>query len=187
MRLFLSFNIEPNIKDEFFKVQRELSGKLSHLPQRAIKWEDKSKFHLTIFFLGDVDNPKMSSLISGLESFSAGLNYKEFLFESSSLGCFPNPKNPRVIFADVINPGNDVFEFYDALLIPLKNAGFIPDKKFHLHITFGRVKYRGRFNIENEMKSINFGINFSVNGFYLMQSVIDSHGSVYKEIKKFAI
>ena len=187
MRLFLSLNLLPDVKERFYTVQKELIERTKFIPRNAIKWEDKSKFHLTLFFLGDVEQEKMENLILDLENFSAQLKFREFLLESSGIGCFPNLKKPRVIFADVKNNDDIVFDFYRQLIVPLEKNSFIPDKKFYLHITFGRVKYTGKLNIENEIQNTNFSINFSADSFYLMQSILVSTGSVYREVKKFAI
>ena len=185
--MFLSLNIEPNIKDEFFAVQGKLADSLSHLPDRAVKWEDRLKYHITLFFLGDVEKNKMDSLISKLDAFSKELTLEEIFFKSTHPECFPSSRNPRVIFADVENEDRKSYELYDKLMPVLELEGFKPDKKFHLHITFGRVKFAGKLDIEKQIENVNFNIEFSAKSFNLMQSIMDSRGSVYKVIKSFKI
>jgi len=187
MRLFLSMNPEQKITDEFFEVQKKLISDLKHLPDRSIKWEEKSKFHITLFFLGDVDKPKVDSLLNKLDDLSSVPEYGEMFFNSTGLECFPNANKPRVIFAEINNEDKKAYGLYEKLIPVLDSEGFKPDKKLHLHITLGRVKTFERIEIRTQIEKMNFNICISVKSFSLMQSVLDSRGSVYREIRKFGI
>ncbi len=58
MRTFISFNLEDNIKNKITDIQSQIKKKQKPASLEFIKWENKSKFHLTVFFLGEIVNRK---------------------------------------------------------------------------------------------------------------------------------
>ncbi len=187
MRTFISFNLEDNIKEQILVIQSKIKKRQNPASMEFMKWENKSKFHLTVFFLGDIDKEKLNSLIKNLENFSKENSFGKITFESNSIGCFPNFKFPRVIFVDLKNEDMKVFEFFEKLSAILQESGFESDKKFHPHLTLARIKNNFKPQLNNINEEIQFKFKFSVNKFYLMESKLLPAGSEYKEIKNFSL
>ncbi|HEY5533599.1 MAG TPA: RNA 2',3'-cyclic phosphodiesterase [Ignavibacteria bacterium] len=187
MRTFISFNLEENTGNQILDVQSQIRKRQKPSSVEFIKWENKSKFHLTVFFLGDIVREKPDSLILDLENFSNNNSFGEIIFESGGIGCFPNFKFPRVIFINLKNDNMKVFEFYDKLSVILQESGFESDKKFHPHLTLARIKNNFRPNLYNINEELKFNLKFSINKFHLMESKLLPTGSVYKEIKSFGL
>jgi RNA 2',3'-cyclic 3'-phosphodiesterase len=187
MRTFISFNLQPGTKEELISVQNEVRLFLKNPSRDFVKWENISNSHLTVFFIGEINAEKCRELISALDDFSKGINFKTFLFESDSTGVFPDYRKPRVLFAGLKNPGNNLSDFYEKLLLPLKAMGFEPDKKFHPHLTLARIKNSYGLNLKSINDNVKFEIKFSVSDFYLMESKLQPTGAVYKVIKSFSM
>lgn len=187
MRTFISFDLEDNIKEQILVIQSKIKKRQKPASMEFIKWEDKSKFHLTVFFLGDIVREKLDSLIIDMDNFSNSNSFGEITFESGGIGCFPNFKFPRVIFVDLKNEDMKVFEFFDKLSVILQESGFESDKKFHPHLTLARIKNNFKPQLNNINEEIQFNFKFSVNKFHLMESKLFPTGSVYKEIKSFSL
>lgn len=179
-RAFLSLNLEEQLKIEIAEIQKELQSKLSDY---RIKWENTEKFHLTLRFLGDLDENQLNEIKEGLEKSQYG--FKQLEFHSEGIGFFPNPRRPNVIFIALKEKGNNTDRLVDEIDKVITESGIKPDKKFVAHITLGRFRRENRkgVNEENLVEFDPFDVNFD--SFYLMESVLDYRGSKYYEIKKY--
>lgn len=185
MRAFISLNLSEEKKKEVFEIQSEVKKLFDIDTINSIKWEGRDKFHQTIFFLGDVEENTVQNISTNLEKIKSEIDFREIKFTATGINAFPKLRYPRVLIIELENPDGRVFLLYDKICEKLSAYGFKPDKKFYPHITLGRVRRDRKINLDflKEKAKINF--NFSLNDFYLMESKLDSSGSVYKEIKKF--
>jgi len=179
-RAFLSLNLEEPLKIKIDEIQKELQNSLSG---HKIKWENPEKFHLTIRFLGDLDENQLNEIMEGLEKSQFG--FERLDFHSDGIGFFPNPGRPNVIFVGLKEDGNNSGKLVDEIDKVITKSGIKPDKKFVAHITLGRFRRENRQGIETEnlVEFEPFDVNFD--SYYLMESVLNYRGSKYYEIKKF--
>jgi 2'-5' RNA ligase len=187
MRSFISLNINREIKEEFRKIQNNVRENIGVEQREHIKWEKKDKFHMTVFFLGDVPDKKIKELSNELDTvklFPSIDTTGEILFAANNINAFPNLKYPRVLIIELTNEDGRVFELCEKIQKVLLHNGYNPDKKFHPHITLGRIKRNQKINLFELKDRIKFNVNFSISSFYLMESRLDYRGSVYKKIKK---
>jgi RNA 2',3'-cyclic 3'-phosphodiesterase len=187
MRTFISFNLDEDIKNQIIDIQSQIKKKQKPASMEFIKWENKSKFHLTVFFLGEIDRHRLDKLINDLENFSINNSLGNILFESTGINCFPNFKFPRVLFIDLKNEDRKAGEFYNNLSAILSESGFEADKKFHPHLTLARIKNNFKPNLYNINEELKFNFRFSIDKFHLMESKLMPNGSLYKKIKSFTI
>ena len=187
MRAFISFNIEEEKKKEISIIQNNVRKYIGQKIANDIKWEECDKFHQTLFFLGDINEKQLSAISNNLEELKSKINFKELVFSASEINAFPNLKYPRVLFIELLNENQKVFVLFDLICGVLKNHKFKPDKKFHPHITLGRVKRDKKINLSELKDKINFELKISADAFYLMESKLGSRGSTYNEIKKFEL
>lgn len=184
MRLFLSVNLLPEIKKKIITIRNRVKEITSHINNLYIKWEKDENLHITIFFIGEVSEFKLKEIIVSLESIK--LDVKEGIIKGKNINAFPDFSYPRVIFVDLIDENNWLKILHTNICNKLEQLGFLPDKKFHNHITLGRVKRQIKFPPEIDFKNINCDFEFKANSFSLMQSTLTPAGSIYKEIKKFS-
>ena len=122
----------PLIRNNVEKIQRELS-----LTHADLKFVDPSILHITLLFLGDVEESitrEMCGLLRGEE-----LMPKRIVLEG--LGFFPSPSRPSVVWLGVTSGGEGLRIAADRVAALLKPLGFAPDSKdFKSHITIARVK-----------------------------------------------
>jgi 2'-5' RNA ligase len=179
-RAFLSLNLEEPLKIKIAEIQKELQELLNGY---KIKWENPEKFHLTLRFLGDLDENQLDEIKEGLEKSHPGFGRLEF--HSDGIGFFPNPRRPNVIFIALGENGNNSDKLVEEIDKVIKKSGIKPDKKFVAHITLGRFRRENRKSVDadNIVEFESFDVNFD--SYYLMESVLDYRGSKYYEIKKF--
>lgn len=133
LRSFVSIDIEgPVIRSNVERVQRELS-----LTHADLKFVDPSIIHITLLFLGDVEESltrEMCGLLRGEE-----LMPKKIVLRG--LGFFPSPTRPSVVWLGVTSGAEALSIAADKVATLLKPFGFAPDSRdFQAHITIARVK-----------------------------------------------
>ena len=148
-----------------------------------VKWENPDKFHLTLRFLGDINEDKIDELIFVLDRLK--FDFELLKFTSGGVGFFPNEKYPNVVFVDLAEKGNNsdkLVEFIDRIIL---NFGVKPEKRFIPHITLGRFSRDKRAKIDKpiNVKTEPFEITFD--SFHLMKSNLGPKGSVYESLHEF--
>lgn len=179
IRTFLSLNIAANITSELGAVQKNV---MNALKDHSVKWEESNKLHLTLRFLGDIDEENIDQLIFTLERLK--LDFDSIKFKANSIGFFPNTKYPNVVFIGLDEDGNNsakLVEFIDKIIF---NFGVKPEKRFIPHITLGRFRKDKRIMIEDSIEVNVEPIEIDFDSFYLMHSILTPQGSVYKPIKE---
>ena len=188
MRIFISININDSVKKIIENIQDKLKKditKIDHNLLKFIKWENKNKFHLTLLFIGDVNELRLSEISHHLTEMNSKLKLEEIKFELGNINAFPNMKSPRVLMLELFNEDNKVFSLFESINSSLKKLGIESDKTFRPHITLGRVKRDKKLNLSNLNTELNSNVKFSVNDFFLMESKLMKTGSEYIEIKLF--
>lgn len=180
IRLFLSLVPSPEeievLKEEQEAIRKGFSPDNLH-------WEDPEKFHLTLRFLGDMDENKVEALINTLDRMK--FDFGSIEFTTDKIGLFPDSKYPNVIYEGLKETGNNsevLVGFIDKII---HNFGIKPDKRFIPHITIGRFNRNKRTKIteppEHSMK--RYELEFE--SFCLMQSRLTPAGSVYDLLSEF--
>ena len=189
MRTFISINLDNSITGTLAGIQNNLKERI-YLSNpdylKFIKWEDRNKFHITLFFIGKTDLNKVKEIEQVLSSMESGL-VNEIKFELKGINAFPDLKYPGVLILELINEDRRVFDLYQNIIIRFKAIGLTSNKSFRPHITLGRIRRDRKLNLSGLKTDIMPGINFSADKFYLMESKLKSHGSEYSVIKEFHI
>ncbi len=119
----------------------------SVLADEKIRWVDPSNMHLTLAFLGDIDEQQQEEAAQLLEETSR--RFKPFTIEFTGAGLFRNLRRPRVLWLG-IEAGDTLYEMRSVLCQRLMEAGLLDEEKpFSPHLTLGRMKRiedRGRLS-----------------------------------------
>lgn len=190
MRTFVSINLDNSIISTLADIQNNLKERIFFLNPdylKFIKWEDKNKFHITLFFIGDTDDKKLREIEQTLTSVESGLSNHKIIFELKCINAFPNLKYPRVLILELLNQDRKVIDLYQNISDCLKKTGLTSDKSFRPHITLGRIRRDRKLNLSGLNTDIIQGISFSAYKFSLMESRLKSHGSEYSVIRDYSI
>jgi len=183
MRCFISLNLDSGTKTLVQKVRNDFKSLLDEATKDSIKWESIDKYHMTLFFLGDVESNILSAISDYLEKIE--FSFDKIYLSGSEVSAFPDMKRPRVLIMPLEDKENFSSGVFEKICGVLNSFGFKPEKKFHPHITLGRVRRDKKINLLHFKDKVNFRIEFSVSDFWLMESKLSSYGSVYKKIKCF--
>ena len=190
MRTFVSVNLDNSTLIILADIQNKLKERISFLNPKYlkfIKWEDKNKFHVTLFFIGETDVNKVNEAEQALTSMQSRSSRQEIKFELKGINAFPDLKYPRVLILELINEDRIIFDLYQNIINSFKTIGLISGKSFHPHITLGRIRRDKKLNLSGLNTDILNGINFSAGKFFLMESRLKSNGSEYSVIKSYNV
>jgi len=165
MRLFIALDFP----EMYFK---ELQDKLPDF-----KGTRPKVFHLTLKFLGEVEENKVDHIKDSLSK----IKFEPLTVTINHLGFFPDEKYIKVVWAGVKEP-----EPVNTLQINIDNALeqlFKKDSRFHQHITLARVRYMAnKETFVQKIKQIKVEKEFPVNNFKLIKSTLTPNGPVYEDI-----
>jgi 2'-5' RNA ligase len=109
----------------------------------GVRWEKPENLHVTLLFLGDVDERDLLPVCEAVSAVCAECD--AFPVSVSGVGCFPNLHRPRIIWAGLTTGTAELVALHDALEAPLIELGCYrrEERKYTPHLTLGRVKGDG--------------------------------------------
>jgi 2'-5' RNA ligase len=104
------------------------------------RWSTIPPFHLTLAFLGDVEDTDLVDVCRVTAASSASI--EPFPIRLEGLGTFPNPTRPRVVWVGATGPGVAPLEGLQKEVVKAVRSIDCPpdDDRFHPHVTLGRLK-----------------------------------------------
>lgn len=150
----------------------------------AGRWVKPESIHLTLKFLGDVPSPKLPAIFQALERACATVD--SFALRIEGLGCFPNVRRPRVVWAGVYEETGRLAALQKAIEHEVAKEGFPPEgRPFTPHLTLARVKDRAsRAEIEALGSAVSQGqfalkAPMRVGEVYVIKSDLRPDGAIY--------
>jgi 2'-5' RNA ligase len=165
-RLFIALELPAAIRAELARIDPHIRG---------VRWVAAGQMHLTVSFLGDVDDPHFERLREEL----AGVEVPAFFLPVTGIGIFGGER-PRTVWAGVGKGHPHLFLLHRRIQDAVLRAGLEPDlKPFHPHITLGRMRGVSRATLKPFLRrhaETEFGL-WKVTGFVLFSSVLAPEGS----------
>ncbi|MGD0342716.1 MAG: RNA 2',3'-cyclic phosphodiesterase [Bacteroidales bacterium] len=182
-RIFIALKIDPspNLTEMLQSLRSLAEGE-------KITWVDPVNIHLTLAFLGDIEEDRIK--IAGLMLKKECSGFGEFTFMIKGAGLFKNLHDPRVIWIGIAEP-EMLLSLNEKILTGLKDTGFrIEERPFKPHITIGRIKFLknpeilksflGKYG-EADIQQVD------VREVILYESILRPAGPVYKSVGRFAL
>lgn len=141
IRSFIAIELDKAIKGKLTRLQEDLRARAG-LESEQIKWVGPDHMHLTLKFLGDVEDKYISDICAAVTA--ATEETEPFTFTIGKVGAFPERGSARVIWAGITEGIEELRELQDAVETSLE--GFpLPreDRKFSPHLTLARIKEYG--------------------------------------------
>ena len=180
-RLFISAEIPEEIKENIIEIITEVCE-----IENSSKWESKNKYHITLKFLGDVEEIDINSIDFNLEKIITSFNRINCSF--TKFGIFRKGNIPSVLWLG-IKADSSLEKIAEKINNDFVALGFKKDiRKFQPHLTIKRLKYNERINeIDNLLNSKLPEINFTIEKISLMKSELLKSGSVYTKLKVYEL
>jgi 2'-5' RNA ligase len=135
LRTFIAIDVGEAIRDRCLALQDTLSR-----AGTDVKWVEAENVHLTLLFLGEVEDRDLPAICRVVADCCA--QHDAFTLSVESVGCFPNPRRPRIVWAGVSTGTEELCALHDALEPPLLDLGCYrrEDRQYTPHVTLGRVQ-----------------------------------------------
>jgi RNA 2',3'-cyclic 3'-phosphodiesterase len=135
LRTFLGIALDPDVRSNLVTLQQKL-GRVAP----DVKWVEEENLHLTLLFLGEVDERELMPICRAAQD--AVANLPPFTLAVQGVGCFPNPRRPRTLWIGVGAGAQEATAVHDAIEQPLLALGCYrrEERRYTPHITLGRVK-----------------------------------------------
>ena len=135
LRLFVALPMPEPVQRYLLALQR----RMENAAPSAIRWVDAEGMHLTLKFLGDVPRAKVPALAALVEH--AAMAVGPLRLPLTTVGCFPDPLRPRVIWVGLGGDLSRLRQLHQTLDTGLGELSFEPEMRgFVPHITLGRVR-----------------------------------------------
>jgi len=181
MRTFIAIELPNEIRNSLSRLQEQLKTSGAD-----VKWVAPENIHLTLKFLGEVEEKKLEKITQIIEDTCGERN--KFQIRIASLGAFPKIDFPRVIWVGLDLGDKETKEIAKELEQNLAKIG-IPkeDRSFSSHITIGRMRStlnREKLvqNLRNKLGGQN--LEFCVNKITLFKSTLTPKGPIYEVLKE---
>ncbi len=107
-------------------------------PPLKLKWVAPDSQHLTLQFLGEIPQAKVVDIQRVLAPVVNII--APFDWTLQGLGCFPNQRNPNVLWVGVHEPTGALQRLQASVSKALRSIGFAPDSRpFAPHLTLARL------------------------------------------------
>jgi len=177
-RLFIAIKIPDEVKDKLLDVCYELSDS-----SELFKWEKPEKIHLTLKFIGEVEEEFVSSIAKEIAFVE---NYNSFNFNVTKFGFFFRNGVSNILWAGLQTDESihrvveELNERLSIFSIPIERKLFKP------HLTMLRIKKNPgkKFILKFEEHSFD-NWNFNSTEITLIKSELFPEGARYTDIKKY--
>lgn len=184
MRTFIAIELPREIKDSLASLQEQLKKSGAD-----VKWVEPQNIHLTLKFLGEIDDKKLDKITNVLEAVAK--DRSSFQIYITSCGAFPKIDYPRVIWVGIERGDKETKEISKDLEEKLATIGISKeDRPFSSHITIGRLRSplkREKLVLDLKAKENNLGQEhweFTVTKIILFKSTLTPKGPIYEVLKE---
>ncbi len=133
IRSFIAIELPGTIQQKLDEIMSSLKGPRTS----TVRWVPAHNIHLTIKFLGDVSPANMDILMKMLKKEVSQL--RAFSLSVGSVGAFPTPHRPRVLWVGVTAPPQ-LGALVRLVEAETEKLGYGPEERpFSPHLTLGRV------------------------------------------------
>ena len=136
MRLFIEAVTDDTALDAAWSAGQRLRGE-PDFPAQHVRWVRRDAFHLTLRFLGEIEEARAAAIASALEELSG---FGTIPLEIGEWGTFGG-RYPRVIWLGLRDNNRRLPKLRDHLDAALARVELEPDPApFRPHLTLGRVR-----------------------------------------------
>jgi 2'-5' RNA ligase len=178
VRTFIAIELEAPVRDAISHLIEQLRG-----VGADVRWVPSQNLHLTLKFLGNVDDRRIDSVTEGVRDASSDI--ERFELTLSGVGAFPSLNRPRVIWVGLHSGAEAIREITRRIETVLEGKGFKrEEREFSPHLTIGRVSsLRGVQSLVACVDRMSFvGPAMVVDRIAIMKSDLRPTGPIYTRL-----
>ncbi len=176
LRAFIAVEFPERLVPEIEKIE-------SVLNTPGIRLVEPKQVHITLKFLGDIQEDNVETIASALSQ----VNCKPFEARVNGVGVFPKPAYIKVIWLGALGNFDALHDEVERVLAPFE---FEKDHRFSPHATLARVKQlRDKatlFEKLKELEHIDLGM-INVDTITLKKSTLRPEGPIYETLREIKL
>lgn len=179
MRLFFGIELDDALRMALDHATAPLRA-----AEPELAWVRPEKLHLTMKFLGEVDDVGAARLAAAADAVSA--SHRPFEMTLGGVGAFPNFRRARVVWMGVESEPRLELLHHD-LELACREAGFeVEGRPFRPHITLARVRAPMTLDrarpFARGARRVAFAASSEVRALALLESTLGSSGARYRRL-----
>ena len=153
------------------------------------KWITENQMHLTLKFLGNIEEGRIQEISDALSSISN--NFSSFAIRFSAMGAFPNLNHPAVIWFGVDKGAESLIKLNHEIENSMERSGFAKEgREFKPHFTLARVRsHKNILNLAKLIQKTGFASenDIKIDKLTLFQSVLNPKGAIYTPLATYLL
>lgn len=177
MRLFTAIDPTDEVRQQLRSIQAE--------SELSVRWSTPEQFHVTIRFIGEVDESQAHDYDAALDS----LNVGSVECEPYGFDVLPSRRSPRVLTLG-LERTDEIMELYKQVSKILESEGLAPeDRKYKPHITVARLDHGDRDAVHEFLQSHKQESfpTFSANELVLYESTLTPDGAIHEPFATYPV
>ena len=180
VRAFIAILLDGSLHNTLTEVVEKFASS-----KASVKWVAPENTHVTLKFLGNVDEESLPDVFAACERAAEGVGPMEL--EMKAVGCFPDMNRPRIVWLGIEKGAEQVEHLQEKVEDELERIGFKREERgFTAHLTIGRVKSRKGISnlcrLLEEDRNVFIG-SMRADKISVMKSKTLPTGAVYTELK----
>ncbi|MEK6820095.1 MAG: RNA 2',3'-cyclic phosphodiesterase [Nanoarchaeota archaeon] len=178
MRAFICVELSEEAREEINKA----IDKINESELIKAKFVEKENLHLTLKFLGEIDDKDVKIIKERLEK----LNLRKFKVKLGKAGFF-SPSFIKIIFIELLS--DEIFQLQSEIEEALADLFPREKREFQSHVSIARVKA-----VKDREKFVEFidkmkvkEIEFEVKSFKLKKSILTEEKPIYSDLLDFKL
>lgn len=137
MRLFIAIDLDDDARAAIADAQRRLKAAFDD-SRSAIKWVRPEQMHLTLVFLGEIQEARAAEIVAALDD---GVRQAPFDLTFAGIGVFPPRGAPNVLWVGASSGEAASIALQRELADRVQRLGVVLERRpFHPHLTLARWK-----------------------------------------------
>ena len=179
VRTFIAVDLDSSLKGKVMDIQSRLEKSTNYV----LKLVEPENLHITLKFLGDVDEGRLERIFHAVRETLSGIN--PFKIMLRGVGAFPSIRRPEVIWIGLGEGADNLVRIMTALESSLAKIGFPREKREPVpHLTIARVKKPSKNGISSLLESLSdVEIGFmEVSNVKVKSSTLTPSGPIYRDL-----
>ena len=183
IRCFLAVDLDPEVIASICQAITRLKQVMP-----SLRWVPPANFHLTIKFLGAIEQSQIDPLAVALDEQLRP--FPRFSINAKGLGVFPDSRRPKILWVGFA--GDQLLRLANHAEMVLQPLGFVPEiRPYKPHLTIGRWRQfeRPPNALSADLmkwRDYEFGESF-IDKVILYQSVLKPEGASYQTLKAVSL
>lgn len=177
MRLFTAIDIPETLVDTLADLQA---------PEALdARWSDPDQFHITLRFIGEVDDEKAPRYSEALTT----VNTSPVRCEPYGLDVLPSRRSPRVLMLG-LERTESMLALYEAVSDALEAESLEPENRaYRPHVTLARLDDADRETVHDVLRrqEDHSCPSFEANHFVLYESTLTSEGAIHEPVATYPL